>query len=150
MELTRENFEDFVGRLRHHNRGAGVNDHCTRDPLFVVQKRERIYGLDGQYVDEYEWRNTDDSEREADDRMIGRLEALDDGGRDTAPWGKVYYADRWEYVCAHFTREGADAFIARKRHDYRELRVYVDCQIYCWEYNAVIEGLLSGKIGFIE
>jgi hypothetical protein len=149
LELTKETFDDFVSRLRYHNKGEGVNDHCTRDPIFIVESRKRIYGFDPQYGgDYYVWSDTDDREREADARTAKRLDALDDDGRDTGKWEKVYYQDRWEYVCSHFTKEAAEAFVARKKHDYDELRVYVDCQLYCWEYNAIIEGLLSGKIAF--
>jgi hypothetical protein len=85
---------------------------------------------------------------EADARTAKRLDALDDDCRKTGKWEKVYYDDRWDYVCAHFTKEAAEAFIARKKHDHDELRIYVDCQLYCWEYNAIIEGLLTGKIVF--
>jgi hypothetical protein len=94
------------------------------------------------------WINRDNDHAEADTRTSKRLDALDDDGRDTNPWEKVYYADRWEFVSAHFTKEAAEAFINRKKHDYDKLRVYVDCQLYCWEFNAIINGLLDGKIVF--
>ena len=52
-------------------------------------------------------------------------------------------------MCAHFTQEAADAFIARKKHDFPDgLRVYVDAQTYCWEFNAIKEAILSGRIVF--
>jgi hypothetical protein len=148
MELTKEYFDDFISRLRYHHEGEGVRDHCTADPIFIVQKLERVWGFDSQYVDDYVWINAENDHAEADERTAKRLDALDDDGRETGAWEKVYYVDRWDYVCAHFTKEGAEAFIVRKKHDYNKLRVYVDCQVYCWEFNAVIEGLLSGKIVF--
>jgi hypothetical protein len=150
MELTKDNFDDFVSRLRYHDNGKGVNKHCTRNPLFIVEKRERVYGFDGDYSDQYEWHNSDDPEYKADKRTATRLDKLDDGGRDTAPWKKVYYEDRWEFVSAHFTKEAAEAYVRRKHHDYIELRVFVECQIYCWEFNAIIDGLLAGRIVFSE
>ena len=63
---------------------------------------------------------------------------------------KVYYKEQWLYVCSHFTREGAEAFIKRKKHDYRQLRIYVESQLHCLEYNSIIKGILEGKIGLIE
>lgn len=148
MELTKETFDDFISRLKYHHRGEGVNDHCTRDPLFIVEKRERVTGFDSDYCDDYIWINFDNDHAEADTRTTKRLDALDDAGRETGAWKKVYYVDRWEYVSAHLTKEAAEAFIARKKHDYDQLRVYVDCQFYCWEFNAIVNGLLDGKITF--
>ena len=57
--------------------------------------------------------------------------------------------DRWEYVCSHLTQDAADAFIARKKHDYREgLRVCVEAQTYCWEFNAIKQAILDGQLVF--
>jgi len=148
MELTKETFDDFISRLKFHNQGQGVDDHCTRDPIFIVQSRKRVYGFDPQYEGDYVWCDTANEHDEADSRTAKRLDALDDDCRKTGKWEKVYYADRWDYVCAHFTKEAAEAFVARKKHDHDELRIYVECQIYCWEYNAIIKGLLEGKIVF--
>jgi hypothetical protein len=148
MELTKEIFDDFISRLRYHNQGEGVKYHCTANPIFLVQKRERVYGFDSQYIDDYIWINVDNDHAEADTRTAKRLDALDDDGRDTSPWEKVYYVDRWEYVSTHLTKEAAEAFIVHKKHDYAQLRVYVDCQVYCWEFNTIVEGLLDGKITF--
>lgn len=101
--------------------------------------------------DDYVWVNYDLDCKEADERTTRRLDALDDGfGRNLRGWEKVYYIDIWQYVCSHFTKEAAEAFIARKKHDYDQLRIFVDCQMYCWEYNAIVEGLLDGKIVFKE
>jgi len=148
MELTKETFDDFVNRLRYHNKGEGVNDHCTANPVFIVQKRERVYGFDSDYVSDYVWINADNDHAEADERTARRLDALYDDGRCTKEWKRVYYVDRWDYVCAHFTKEAATAFITRKGHDYEGLRVWVDSQYWCWEFNAIINGLLDGKITF--
>lgn len=58
--------------------------------------------------------------------------------------------ERWEYVNSHFTKDAAEAFIKRKQHDYREgLRVYVDAQSYCWEWNTIKNALIAGKLKFV-
>ena len=152
MALTREYFDAFVQRLHHGRRGDGVKDHWTRDAIFIVQKRNRIMGMDGSYnSDDYIWVNYERDCEEADERTSRRLDALDNGfDRDLRGWEKVYYMDVWEYVSAHFTKESAEAFIKRKGHDYDELRVYVDCQVYCPEYNAIVDGILDGEIVFKE
>lgn len=167
MELTREYFDDFVKRLRYHNKGKGVDDHCTANPIFIVQKKELITGVDTDFDPAYFWTDADGEGEYSDEEMREELKAIFDGdeceadeydlafddkitcnsGKKTL-FQKIGYIERWEYVCAHFTKEAAEAFIARKKHDYRELRVYVDCQYHCWEFNTIVEGLLSGKIGF--
>ena len=167
MGLTEKNFEDFIERLKFHNRGEGVNDHCTANPIFIVQRKHLIAGIDLDYDPLYYW--TDDSheieltddelvQQLAEDKADGiELEEYDlsyddeikkaDG--DTA-YQKIGYAEQWEYVNAHFTKESAEAFIDRKKHDYRELRIYVDSQYWCPEFNAIVDGLISGEIGFIK
>lgn len=59
--------------------------------------------------------------------------------------------ERWEHVGTHFTKEAAEAFIARKKHDYSDgLRVYVEAQPYAWEFEAIKNAIMDGKLVFIE
>jgi hypothetical protein len=61
----------------------------------------------------------------------------------------VGWNETWEYVNAHFTKDAAEAFIRRKKHDYRKgMRVYVDCQYYAWEFNAIKEAILNGTLTY--
>jgi hypothetical protein len=172
-ELTYDTFADFVRRLRHHVRGEGVSWHGTADPLFTVQARRIIYGIDRDYtdkvavcVDDSSWFSPQEYWDDADEDMRARLDACaldtDDGTflemDERDQWDALAELDdhtvtgwdeTWEYVNSHFTKEAAEAFIARKKHDYRHgLRVYVDAQVYCWEFNAIIKGLLDGQIVF--
>lgn len=174
-ELTPETFADFVSRLKYHCQGEGVNDHCTADTIFIVEAKRRILGIDRDYTDKWlvycdesqwirpqeYWDDLDDEGREEldakvkDDRDCGFLD-LD----ESEQWDVlgslddhtvVGYDDKWEYVNTHFTKEAAEAFIARKKHDYRDgLRVYVDAQSYCWEWNAIKEALIDGRLSLAE
>ena len=174
-DLSAETFNDFVQRLRHDVRGKGVDDHCTADAIFIVQARRIIFGIGRDYTDkvavgvdesmyfspqEY-WDSVGLIRRTRLDRMADaeheepflRLEdyeqwdligALDD--HTVAGWD-----ERWEYVNSHFTKDAAEAFIKRKKHDYPDgLRVYVEAQVHCWEFNSIIKGLLDGRIVFSE
>lgn len=173
--LSPESWADFVARLHHDCVGEGVRRHCTADVIFKVESRERIYGIDKDYADnlavifddsvwfspqEYwddldeegraelnkvaqHWSERDFLERDEDDQweQLGDL----DGHRVTG------WDESWEYVCSHFTKDAADAFIERKRHDYRKgIRVYADAQTHCWEYNTIKEGILQGRIGLTD
>jgi hypothetical protein len=65
---------------------------------------------------------------------------------DLCDYRKVYYNEDWKHVNSHLTREAAQAFINRKKHDYRELRIWVDSLYWCWEFKDLIKGLVSGEI----
>lgn len=172
-ELTAETFNDFVQRLGHHVRGEGVSWHHTADALFTVQARKIIFGIDRDYTDKLAVAIGDSmyfSPQEywgaASEESRQQLDAMADGSHDCPfleahaddQWDMLAelddhtvsgWDDQWEYVNSHFTKEAADAFIARKKHDYRDgMRVYVEAQVYCWEFNAIISGLLDGRITF--
>lgn len=172
-KLTAENFSDFVQRLRYHVRGEGVDWHSTADALFTVQARRIIFGIDRDYTDKWavyvdesmyfsvlEYWGNQESESRA---RLHRL-AQEQGGcgflllSESDQWDILAdlpehtvsgWDERWEIVNSHFTKEAADAFIVRKKHDYRDgLRVYVEAQVYCWEFNEIIKGLMDGRIAF--
>lgn len=174
-DLNETTWADFVQRLQHDCRGDGVRSHCTTDAIFLVQARKVTLGIDPQYTDKKAvihedrhwtspqayWDDLDDDERTQLDMAAEEdacqkflelpewlqwsvLENLD--GHTVTGWD-----ESWEYVCSHFTREAADAFILRKAHDYRHgLRVYVDAQLYCWEWNAVKEAIMDGRLAFVD
>jgi hypothetical protein len=174
-ELNQATFDDFVQRLRHHVRGEGVRDHCTADALFLVQARKIIFGIDRDYTDklavaiedsmyfspqEY-WDGAGEHTRQELDKMAGGMHdcsflECDAGDQwdilaDLDDHTVSGWDDQWEFVNAHFTKEAAEAFIRRKKHDYpKGMRVYVDAQIYCWEFNAIVNGLLDGRIAFVS
>jgi len=169
--LTAETWAEFKKRLHHDCVGAGVHDHCTASAIFIVQARRLVYGIDPDYgpelvvmVGESEWFSPqeywDDLDEEGRAAIDGHSQEwcsknfLD---ADTDDQWHVLgeldnhtvtgWTERWEYVNAHFTKDAAEAFIRRKKHDYRKgLRVYVDCQNYAWEFEAIKEAILKGEL----
>ena len=171
--LTPDTWADFVTRLRHDCVGEGVREHCTADALFIVQAKRIISGFDRDYCDssstmvycddrswfspkEY-WADAGRDQRAQLHTMANewnrtsggflalqefeQWEVLDDlPGHTVTGWH-----EEWAYVNSHLTQTAADAFIARKKHDYPEgLRVCVESQCYAWEFNIVKEAILSG------
>lgn len=174
-ELTPESFNDFVGRLRHHCKGDGVDWHGTADAMFTVQAKKRNYGVDREYTDKWAichedrswlspqayWDDCDEEEQAGLNEIAQRdhecnfLELRQDQQWDLL--GELDdhtftgYEDHWDYVCSHFTKEAADAFIERKRHDYRlGMRVYVEAQLHCWEWNTIKEALMDGRLVLVD
>jgi len=175
----KQEWDAFVARLRHHRIGEGVKDHITADPLFTVQGKRTIYGLESDYALGTVWLDRSAGDTLEFDTLTEYFESLngeveeaveacaisehdctftelheDDQedvlrilGHEIERTGTYEY---WEHVNSHFTKEAAEAFIQRKKHDYDELRIYVESQVYCWEFNDIVEGILAGRIGFIE
>lgn len=171
-KLTQDLFDDFLDRLKYHCRGEGVNYHHTAEALFIVEKKVRIVGLDTNYTEDRCIVDSEDCQTYY--TMEDFIEALDDDyleyygltedkiGESFIDMDSYYqwetledcekltvtgYAENWEYVSAHFTKEAAERFILRKKHDYPAgLRVFVDAQIYCWEFNTIKNALMDGRI----
>lgn len=167
--LTAATWADFVSRLRYDCVGEGVERHYTADATFHVEKRVwqavpdeisdilRIY-TDGHDEPIAEFFNDLDADEQAalNQSVEGEFLKADGYGMAQAieklyPDSTLYHAEeRWEFVCQHFTRAAADAFIRRKGHDYRNgLRVYVDTTPYSRELNTIKAAILDGRIGII-
>lgn len=173
--LSNETWADFVARLRHDCVGKGVHDHCTADAIFKVECRTIIYGIDRDYTDKQAvicddstWFSPQEYWNDLDDEQQSRLnlvvqqshecDFLELDERDQ--WDLldeiddhcvVGWDEKWEHVNSHFTKDAAEAFIQRKRHDYRKgIRVYVGAQTYCWEYNTIKDAILQGRIGLTD
>ena len=56
----------------------------------------------------------------------------------------------WEHINTHITPEAAHAFIERKKHDYRKLRVYAVSACWSLEFKAIIDGFVNGSIQYID
>lgn len=170
-QLTPETFSDFVERLLYHTQGEGVHDHCTADAIFLVQAKKIVSGIDENYTDQLmvycddcQWYSPKEYWDDLDaggKRLLNKkvkhehettflklpkyeqwevLRSLPD--HSVTGWDY-----RWDFVSAHFTKEAAEAYIARKKHDYRDgLRVFVEAQVYCWEFNTIKKALLDGNL----
>lgn len=177
--LTKETWEDFVERLKYHNEGEGVKRHITSNPIFTVQKLVRTYGVSEAYgnnrvildVDsdsvstEYDhpedyYEKLSKKEKEeldefANDMLDVSFLELPDYDQwellsDLPDTEVIYYIENWEHVNSHFTREAAEAFIKRKSHDYDKLRIYVESEYWCWEFNEIVKAILCDRLEFKE
>lgn len=170
-KLTPETFADFVQRLKYHCAGEGVSNHCTADAIFIIERKRLITGIDLDYapekvicLDDHQWFSPKEYWDYCDRAQKAVLNKAAQAWCETKflhadeddQWyvlGELEdhtltgYSEEWEYVNSHFTREGAEAFIKRKKHDYpKGLRIYVDANIYCWEFNAIKEALMDGRL----
>lgn len=117
--------------LRHNN-------HHTAEPIFLVEQRRRIYGMDSDYTDEFEWLSEEGSQ--IDDTRARRLEALYQGGcidSEHRGYRRACYIDRWEFVQPFFTRQAAQSYIDANAHRMTDPRIMVDSAYRNPEWQAI-------------
>lgn len=108
------------------------DNRITQDPLFAVQQKRRIYGVDHDYCDNAEW--VVDGETWKPD-FDG--EAPPDGAR------KVGYIDKWEFVTGCLTEQGCKDFIACNGHNLHKPRIYAYGSYRNAEFIALRKWLMS-------
>lgn len=102
------------------------DNRCTELPIFLVQTKRRIYGLDTQYSDFHVWVDSDGNE--ADEAEQKRLDAKyeDDGNDSQDDWTRTSYLDVWEVATVCLTEQGCKNYIAKMAHRLHEPRIYVE------------------------
>lgn len=170
--LTLDSWQEFVERLRYDCRGEGVRRHYTADALFVVERKVFVYGLADDYAtheaiigpsSESVWHSWAEFEASLDEDQRAELDqqaveaqhesfssAAEDWKRDCleeAGYRFTGWDERWEFVGAHLTWTAAEAFIARKKHDYKDgLRVIAKGQPYAWELESIKAAMMDGQL----
>lgn len=111
-----------------------TQDNCgTADPIFYVQVRKRVYGVDPDRDDnQVEWKDAD----------FDSVEIPEDADPAEPPDGvtAVYYVLRWEVVQVAFTREGCVEHLRTNGHNYQiyaGVRIYADTIYRCPEMLAI-------------
>lgn len=104
------------------------DNRITSDPIFLVQQKRRIYGLDPEYAEEYEFEWLHEDEGYGPDEYVQlALEAWREaGGQEDMPYRRLAYLDTWEFVQCFFTNQAAQDYIQINKHRLNEPRVYVD------------------------
>lgn len=174
--MNKQEFNELVERLTYWNKSnEGIQTHITDSPIFTVQQLVKITGMDSMYCDDWllyfdcsSWNDVEDYTDTFDDeelKNILKISGCDDRDEfldldeyeqiealksDNSELEQVYYKEEWQHVNTHLTKEGAQAFIKRKQHDYGKLRVYVESLFWCVEFKELIKGLVSGEIGYVK
>ena len=118
------------------------DNRATSDPLFIVQEKRRIYGMDPDYCEDYDWMS-EDHEAVANEIERAGLDALDDKGVEIKGWEKAYYVDQWEFVTVCFTEQGCEDYIEANGHNLNEPRIYAVSAYRNREMIAIREFLKS-------
>lgn len=111
------------------------DNRATDAPLFAVQQRRRIWGMDRQYTGDYKW--LDEEGLLVDNAKAAELEKLGSQGELTAPWYKGYYIDIWEFVTGCFTEQGCEDYLRANRHNLTDPRIFAYGSYRNREFRAV-------------
>jgi hypothetical protein len=99
---------------------------CTAHPIYVVQRKRRLYGLDPNYCEHVTWLNAPNDFEECDSAEFDRLESeYQDTGETPCDWTRTGYRDDWEFVQPFLTKKAAEAYILAQKHNLGDARVYV-------------------------
>ena len=133
--MNKEQLADLANELKTQD------NLYTADPIFIILETKKIFGMDPEYTDDFEWFDEDDpdfyfesADGRSDDEMI------------EAGFIKTYYIEHDDFVCAHFTRKAADHYRENNSHRHRNpLKIYVDSMYRCREMIEIREHLMKGE-----
>lgn len=120
---------------------ATQDNACTAHPIFVVQQRERIYGIDAQWTDDIAWIDDEGEVDPSDPDWTKAEEHYQETGEELWEWTRTGYVDRWVFVQPFFTRAAAEAYIEANGHRLTDPRVYVDSAYRNREWQAIVSFL---------
>jgi hypothetical protein len=103
------------------------DNRITQNPMFCVQQKRRIYGLDPRWTDNTVWYRNG--------------EMVEDGTEENAE--RVGYLDYWETVMVAFTEGGCNEYLRQNGHNLKEPRIYVESFNRCPEMIAIRDFLMS-------
>lgn len=110
--------EEIAERLRTQD------NRCTADPIYVVQQRRRVYGVDENYTDNFVWVSSDGEASEEESKRAEK--SFQELGEEAEDLNRVGYIDEWVFVTACLTLKGAEDFITAQRHNLTDPRIFVD------------------------
>lgn len=99
---------------------------CTAEPIFTVQSRRRIYGLDSSFSDDSVWLDEDGNEVDEPDEDADPVDREDDDDAELTGVTQVYYIDIWEHKTSCLTEQGAKDYIEAMGHHMTDARIYVE------------------------
>ena len=126
--------------LIHMSEQVRTQDNlATRNPIFMVQRRRRIYGMNTEWVDDVAWMSEDgEYEATGDERMELEEWFIKTGDDEHNGYHRVGYIDIWENIQPFFTREGAERYLRDNEHNLKpEAQIYVESGYRNTEWQAI-------------
>lgn len=116
------------------------DNRMTSNPIFVVQQKRIIYGLDDG--DEAIWVDDDFDEVLGEERIeLETRYGNGDIGERHGDYTRVYVQVFWDHVTSCFTEQGAKDYIAANGYNLKEPRIYVETGYRNEEWQIIREFL---------
>lgn len=110
---------------------------CTSNPMFCVQEKVTIYGMDPRWSDDIVWIEIDDGVREVKPPR---------NRKETARIQKSAKKSYWHTVMVAFTEVGCQEYLQLNGHNHRgETRIYVESFNRCPEMTAIRSALMEAS-----
>lgn len=121
------------------------DNRITDNPLFAVQQKRRVYGLDEDYEEGHGWSHPDRDNLvlEGEPEFAGLESAWESGEEPQGDWRRVGFRDTWEFVTGGLTEQGCKDYIARNGHNLTEPRIYAYGSYRNAEFIALRKWLMS-------
>lgn len=133
---------DFTSADEIRFRLLTQSNECTAEPIFLVRQKRRITGVDTDYADDGQIIWIVDGE-ECNAEESAELEKRYDDSDEIGPeYTRTAFIEIDETVTLCFTKEAAERYIERNRHNLRKPFVYVDSLYRNPEMIAVRQMLL--------
>lgn len=118
------------------------DNRITESPLFAVQERRDVSGVDEDYERDHAWVN-DDCIEISDQARVAALDAAYEAGDETPGARRIGIIPRWEFVTGCLTEHGCREYIARNGHNLNEPRIYAYGSYRNSEWQALRRWLMS-------
>lgn len=118
------------------DRMDGQGNLATAHPIYMVQTRYRVFGIDLACADNFVW-------VDSDEEIINDETELPESCNEES-FEKVGVQDIWISVQPFFSRVGAEKYIEENRHNMAEPRIYVESAHRNDEWQAVRKHILDG------
>jgi hypothetical protein len=159
--ISRKNIDGFVSELRAAIAAGGAqapadlraihdllhtqDNRITAAPMFAVQEKKRVYGIDESYGPKIVW-VTDDGD-EVDAEKDAELEAVyqQDYNKEPRGYRRLGYHEYWDFVTACFTEQGCKDYLGRNGHNLHETRIYAYGTYRNAEWHTVRDFLMSDR-----
>lgn len=115
------------------------DNRATADPIFCVQEKNRFYGVDRGYTENFVWIN-DFSEEEYEEDTIEYLEMeklRNSLYKDPDGWRKVGYEEYYYTSQTFLTEAAAIEYIEKNKHNLSSPRIYVDSAYRNYEIQSI-------------
>lgn len=136
--------ESFRTTIRANLRDQ--DNRATHLPVFCVQQRRRIYGMDPAYADpdKIVWIDDLNDCAEVEQEKAAALEAAwEKTGEEPSDYTRTAYVDVWDFVTACFTEKGAEDYLRLNGHNLTEPRIYVESAHRNHEWEVVRDFLMA-------